>query len=375
MHTSTVASSTDAGSSAKCASAVKQAVQRRAARHGGVAAISYYLAAVYRDEGATHLGSVALVQKAAALGWRYHESKLLPPYLNISCVVLWHHWEPSFQRCGCHPDGLEVLRLRASSDLVAFNRYGTWLPAAQPRCTQHPSFVPDGELAEVLRIGGTATAREGGMAGCWFMRVAGSGVFLSVGRSLRARTRLDLLAGLQLDTLNSSMLRARSRTRRFVPWTWEDVKFEMLNTTLSRLEGRLDLCEHARRLGYDTIQLSDDMHCPAKNGETTSGRPCYAEMISCHDACIALPVRRARPTACVPGLPMHTGLHGQLECMCNASQAMINCDLTSPQLPSVLVDQAMGQRLAADLASRRPVCEACAATLQDPAGRRVMSTR
>ena len=195
------------------------------------------------------------------------------------------------------------------------------------------------------------------MAGCWYMRVTGSGTFLPVGRSLRARTRLEMGIGLQLHTLNSTELNARNRrTGHLMPWTWENVRAETEQFP-SMIEGRLNLCEHARRLGYDTIQLGDDQHC--KNASESRGRPSYAEIITCHDACIALPLRKARPTACVPGLPMRTGLRGQLECLCDASRKLSNCDLTSKQLPSALVSSSLGQSIASKLAVSHPECQTC----------------
>ena len=40
---------------------------------------------------------------------------------------------------------------------------------------------------------------------------------------------------------------------------------------------------------------------------------------------------------------MRTGLHAQLECACNESKPFVNCDLTSPELPSVVAADALGK--------------------------------
>ena len=108
-------------------------------------------------------------------------------------------------------------------------------------------------------------------------------------------------------------------------------------------------------MGYDTVQLWDD-RCVLESPEGgTRGRPCFAEIISCHPACLALPLRKGRSSGCVPGQSMRTGLNAQLECACNETKPFLNCDLTSPELTSVVADDAFGKGLVESFEGRLAV--------------------
>ena len=110
---------------------------------------------------------------------------------------------------------------------------------------------------------------------------------------------------------------------------------------------------------YDSLQMwGEDCERGYSNlnRSQTYGMPCNAEIVSCHAACLALPLRRPRRTGCIPGLPMRTGLHAQLECRCNDSNSFANCDLTS-QLPSVLVDRELGMKTITTLGAANHQCQ------------------
>ena len=347
--------------SRRCVPKVLRAIQHPIRQDGG-RSLSRYLAAVYRDPaGIERLGLAGQIAFAAGLGWRYHESPQLQPYANLSCVLMLHHWNSSWDQCGCHEDGIEGILLRPGSDLVEFNRYGVWLPAGTAHCTRHPQFTQDHQYTEVTRTGGRATTKEHGAAGCWYLRAKGSGVFLNANRTLKVRSRAEMAIELGLHKLNSTTLFTRNAKGQWNNWTWSQVKDEMDRTFPWMLEGRLNLCPHVRRAGFDTVQLWDETTCGGDGSSAqlaARGMACLPEILSCHDACMALKTRRASWAGCVKNQPLRTGLNAQLECMCNASKRLVNCDLTAPQLPSVLV--ADGGRLAETLKVTRSGCRSCA---------------
>lgn len=326
--------------SQRCASKALQTIKRSANSSDGIQKIMRYLSAVYRDEeGVARLGRDELVAIASQLGWRYHFA-LQPPsaYSELSCAIRLDDWDHNWDQCPCTEDGIEAMFFKPEQAVARLNIFGAWLPAAVPRCQRHPPFVADGGYVEVLRIGGKITRYEHGLAGCWYSRVRGSGIFLPVGRSLRVRTRLELAVALGLDRLNQSELQSRRGSG-----SWREIRSKMDGIAPWILESAFNLCAHVRRRGYETVQLGwDEELCfetlnvsLQTNQLLKAGRPCAAEIISCHIPCLSMKPRTASVTACIPGMPLRTGLNAQLECICNSSQQVANCDLTS-RLPSVL---------------------------------------
>ena len=232
----------------RCSGNVVQNVKRS---HQGVAALARYATAVYHDENVNKLSRTDLLAIASSLGWRYHVTLQLEPWVNISCVEPYpkdggFRWDA----CAAHKDaseGIKALYFPHPYSMISFNDFGVWLPAGVPTCETAPAWVPDGGFVEVLRIGGLVTRGEHGAAGCWFLRARGSGVFLNVGRSLRARNRAALAR--QLAAFDSSILshnrswsRIHDMIRRDSPW--------------GGFEGRLDPCRHVAAAGYDSFQVS-----------------------------------------------------------------------------------------------------------------------
>ena len=77
------------------------------------------------------------------------------------------------------------------------------------------AFAPDGAWIEVLRIATRAVTDpstyrrfggvgEGGGQGCWFVEARGSGIFMHVGRSLRARSRGELVSRLGINATSGA---------------------------------------------------------------------------------------------------------------------------------------------------------------------------
>ena len=173
----------------------------------------------------------------------------------------------------------------------------------EPRAAA-PSFVADDAWVEVLRLGGdtpSGVPRAGD--GCWFIVAAGSGVYVSVGRSsLRARTRNEL--AVQLGITHAVK---RSASRRFGAYA---------------VEAATPLCAAARARGFTSIQLWDEA-CTARS----SPAACWLEIVSCHDACMA--ERRDEPDktrrdSCADGLPLRTGLNATQPCMCEPGDVIVH---------------------------------------------------
>ena len=93
-----------------------------------------------------------------------------------------------------------------------------------------------------------------------------------------------------------------------------------------RFEAKVDMCTHARRLGYDTIQLWDELCSinPARGA-------CSLEIISCDAGCMSHRSRTNRQS-CISGLELRTGADASIECRCNGSRGYINCINTAPHI-------------------------------------------
>ena len=197
---------------------------------------------------------------------------------------------------------------------LSFSAYGFWLPRGMPHACMalvEPPFAPDSAWVEVTRLGGDTPAADGRPRqgdGCWFLVAKGSGIFVHVGRSLRANSRRQLAEQLQLN-LSKHELNVLS----FNPYL---------------VETRFALCAHARAKGYESMQLWDET-CPLRH-RGMSGAACMHELISCHDACMVarLEADKTQQNTCSPGLPLRTGLHATIPCTCKWSPQyrLLNCE-------------------------------------------------
>jgi hypothetical protein len=193
-------------------------------------------------------------------------------------------------------------------------------------------FVEDDGWIEVTRIATrvlTGTAKsirnfgEGGGHGCWFLRAVGSGVFMHVGRSLRAHNRTALMQQLDLPPPRGGSLYFN--------------------------EMKLELCTAARLKGYVSLQLYDD-NCGHRgldarrrkeNANFRLRHACFLEVVSCHPGCTTLPAR-SHFDACVDA-PLATGwalpvgdplaIPPSSRCICNNSLTLLNCMGTAADLP------------------------------------------
>lgn len=206
--------------------------------------------------------------------------------------------------------------------LVRLEKFGFALPPCDtdgsPLAVPPPA-LPGEEWVEVVRIdaafyvrsreyytgcGGrsqwTTIGSEGGPNGCWFLTQRGSGVFVRVGRVLRAANRSELV-----ERLNIPLVRPAGRRR--VLERKEKRGFIRL------LEDHVPLCPHVRSAGYDTLLLHE-----------AAGREGYGthELVSCTDECVAQPLNGS----CVPGL--RTGWDASLPCECDAAMPIVNCAKT-----------------------------------------------
>ena len=129
--------------------------------------------------------------------------------------------------------------------------------------------------------------------GCWFyFNTKGSGVFLKVGRSLRARTRKEMTEALGLPCLSSF--------NRHPGWREEDCY----------IPGDFVWCALARMRGYDSLQVA---------WSHQEGAP---ELVLCTGRCASAPLNGS----CPPRDVVLRDAHGQ-ECACvdGADTHTINC--------------------------------------------------
>eukprot|EP01041_Mallomonas_annulata_P014418 gene14418-30694_t len=184
----------------------------------------------------------------------------------------------------------------------------------------------DHEWAEVTRIGsmcltgrwgfpryegfstGLAKAGKKVLYGCWFHRYRGSGIFVNVGKTISAHTRLELMSRLHLSGCENSTNINCNRENEF--------------------------CTGARKQGYDSIQV-DSFSIPknASNISTTAAsrtknfRLFYPELILCTDQCVTVTFN----TSCPPGVELRTGVKGSKPCTCDDKYMTMNCGNSSDE--------------------------------------------
>ena len=306
-----------------------------------------YFERTYRQD-LTNVDDASLHQRAQSVWWWYHGGTLRA---DPECFMYSTDWS----RTMCARAHAKHATLLLPSSLLTrnFNSFGRWQPVAMPgACSINafsaPTFFPDHRWVEVLRLG--IDFQEGGLYGCWFFASPGSGVFLNLGRSLRATNRSMLAVALQLNLT--------AKGRMFLDWNpW-------------RLEHNTRICEFARARGFDSVQLGWE-GCAALGSGPRAAEACFHEIISCHPQCLALPTpctpRRQHQSSCARTLcPMccrscsskelsayvawnathgslgpcindemfRTGWDASLPCMCDDSKRLLNCLGTRPDIPA-----------------------------------------
>tara|TARA_B110001452_G_C15232565_1_gene426872 strand:- start:307 stop:2625 length:2319 start_codon:yes stop_codon:yes gene_type:complete len=320
-----------------------------------------YYRSVYREQ-LEAISDTMLTQRHSQATWIYH---VLDAPLRLTCAHSFYRSPPSvcaeakraqpgvgivfcspvkarainwfgFFRPGFSGDCADGLRSR---EYVPDGGQVVALPPHQPE-DHPPAFAPDDSWVEVIRVGtktfsdtaekstrqtanasGSSTFGEGGAHGCWFLLARGSGIFLNVGRSIRANNRSHLMSTFG-EPLNARELDGYSRN----PWleNWHNPRARYCN-----------LCRMARANGYDSIQFLDEL-CGNRASHASHKRKarhaCFVEVVSCHDACMALPTKSLYG-ACVPGLPLRTGWDATQPCACDDAQTLLNCLHSAPELP------------------------------------------
>ena len=310
----------------------------------GLGNVIAYLSSVYRENASVfwRMGAPSVREAARSLGWVYHQahwangslwvqsgSWAYPcPWLPIRCLSLYHGYPST------HARTTEVLAFGGHHLLTSYNKYGLMRGAGQTRCGDLLGTAPTGaSRVEVLRTAGGTDKIEYGVSGCWYYAMPGSGVFLDVGRTLRADNRSHLGRLLGLHAYNASELHVLSHLH--ANWTWSDVETEMERRTPWDFDRRIGICLFARRLGYDTVQIADETCTTRRFGGRTKGTAELAclEIVSCSRGCMALRHHRVRESTCVPDEPLYTGWGADRPCACDPSYPLLNCHRTAPHIP------------------------------------------
>ena len=318
------------------------------------AALLTYMRTVYHEPG---LSREQMAPRLPSVRWWYHSAPLDVDCRQDAFFPDGKFESASFLRSFCNRS-LAAIFLRPPMVTAAMSEHGYWgltHELCSPRRggqTSSPSlqhFEADGAWVEVLRIATTSCTSaerrcEGGRAGCWFAKAVGSGIFLNLGRSLRAYSRRELARALKLNASETFGFFLRSQ-RDMQPYErlplgetehlLHDYHLARLRThpPSPRLSARelargqrlfaanekvLDyaVCEFARRANYDTVQLWD-LKCGRK--------PCFPEVVSCHAGCADAPPGSIRG-GCVPAaVPLRTGWWGTQPCRCDATDPVLNC--------------------------------------------------
>ena len=288
-----------------------------------------YLGLVYHDPKAfLSLPSDAVEDALTRLTFVYYEAVALGLFSNLSCKASFHDYRSSM--------GDVALLHRSPNLLHRMTYYGFWRARRVSS-----SFAEDGTWAEVLRFAPWWSLGEGGTFGCWFELSRGSGIAINVGRSLRVNNRSELVKALDINISNTfarpirgglhHWMRFRQNASRSALWPpleysgvalddEQGLRRRYFDNNPWRLEARVDLCTHAARLRYDSIQIADEVCSMDHEREA-----CGVELVSCHAACLALRTRRHR-RACPGGTPLRTGWNLTTVCHCNSSaHQMLNC--------------------------------------------------
>ena len=260
-----------------------------------------YLQSVFREPLA-HVPARALIERVEAAEWIYHHPSL--PMGQMGCS---HNLQrPRRSMCNAKRALRHGLVFCSPVKVRQINWFGFFQPRAESMCLHRharprkPAFHTDGSWLEVLRIGTIAVTGspatvqrfgEGGGHGCWFLAVRGSGIWLNVGRSIRAHSRAELVRTLGFnmsDAIEEGLATTKADEARGRRGTagWRNPFVEM--------HPKIRLCDVARARGYDSIQLQE---------EGCVNPPCYLEVVSCHAGCLKLPNKKCvRPDPSRPPL-------------------------------------------------------------------------
>ena len=160
--------------------------------------------------------------------------------------------------------------------------------------TREPMPYPEGYSAGYPNYPNSSHPhfREGAKVpyGCWFFRSSGSGIFVNVGRSLRAHARSFLFQSFNL--------------------TCEGTDCSLSNDKF--------LCYEALQRGYDSIQM--DTHFPLYWAYPEGDKLTNAEVLLCSGQCATLPLVGA-----CPPVELRTGLNATRPCPCLDSISVLNC--------------------------------------------------
>ena len=318
--------------------------------------VSAYLSSVYRENASVfgRMSHTDVHTMAQSLGWVYHQAHWTMgnalnanvsnvwwpyecPWMSIKCLSLYTGYKANQTR------RTETLASKPPHLLVEYNKYGLMRGAGQQTC--HALLDPltsNRGRVEVLRIAGGIDKYEYGDSGCWYYAMPGSGIFLDLGQTVRARNRAHLGQLLGLDKYNASELSVITRLHHH--WTWTDVQAEMERSTAWIFERRIRICKFAARLGYDTVQIVDELCTDSRYTRSAKGGNelgCL-EIVSCSAGCTTLPFHRARSSPCIPGEALYTGLHATRPCTCNATYPLLNCHLNAPRVSALAHRRAQG---------------------------------
>jgi len=114
--------------------------------------------------------------------------------------------------------------------------------------------------------------------GCWFHMLRGSGIYVNIGKTLAVFSRLDAMESLNIIGLN-----------------YGDADYYF--------------CRRLIEKGYDSLQIFN------------SHKAKHSELVICNRECITTKIT----TSCVP-IKLRSGFNASLECNCNNSYPILNCN-------------------------------------------------
>ena len=276
--------------------------------------------------GARHESAPASASTRAR-GFACATAAMLMPSLTRDALAADDSWTEVLRvSTGCIMNGDQPLRYSDGEPFTEGKNRGWPGDAGKAAYSFHPS---------------AASHRGRWPYGCWFYLVKGAGVFVNVGRSLRAQTRASHVKKTEVGSGFGQLVARRlvqhriastaaphasallghsaacaGRTHRpcFRPRR-RDVHRQLgipceerEDPYCTRPPGDKLYCHLARQRGFDSIQIAQAHF---------NFRP---EMIVCHGKCATAAVR----TACPP-IPLRSHANGRRPCKCDKRSALMNC--------------------------------------------------